>query len=109
MRPIDNSEKWLEIINSKSSLEMLTEKELECWNNISPENKSRYLKALIEKPTHAVSGIFTSIKDADITKRAESSASQGPHSGDYVERAHKLSAEISIAELLKIVNRTHHL
>ncbi|MBQ4066911.1 MAG: hypothetical protein IJD22_04615 [Clostridia bacterium] len=57
--------------------------------------------------THAVSGIFTSIKDGDITKTAESSASQGPHSGDYVERAHKLSADISIADLLKIVNRTH--
>jgi len=54
--------------------------------------------------THAVSGIFTSIKDEDITKTAESSASQGPHSGDYVERAHKLSAEISIADLLRIVN-----
>lgn len=50
MRPIDNTQKWLEIINSKSALEMLTEKELECWNNISPENKSRYIKALIEKP-----------------------------------------------------------
>ena len=57
--------------------------------------------------SHAVSGIFTSIKDGDITKTAESSASQGPHSGDYVERAHKLSADISIADLLKIINRTH--
>ena len=57
--------------------------------------------------SHAISGIFTSIIDEDITKTAESLASQGQHSGDYVERAHKLSADISIADLLKIINRTH--
>lgn len=53
--------------------------------------------------THAVSGIFTSIKDGDITKTAESLASQGQHSGDYVERAHKLSADISIARIYDFV------
>ena len=57
--------------------------------------------------SHAVSGIFTSIKEADIIKTAESLESQGQHSGDYVERAHKLSADISIADLLRVVNRTH--
>lgn len=50
MRPIDNSEKWLEIINSKSAAEMLTERELKCWESIPAEDKSRYLKELIEKP-----------------------------------------------------------
>lgn len=50
MRPIDNTEKWLEIINSYSASEMLTEKELESWENIPAEDKNRYLKELIEKP-----------------------------------------------------------
>ena len=50
MRPIDNFEKWIEIINSKSAAEMLTERELKCWESIPAEDKSRYLKELIEKP-----------------------------------------------------------
>ncbi len=50
MRPIDNSAKLLEIINSKSALEMLTERELESWDNIPNEDKSKYLRELIEKP-----------------------------------------------------------
>lgn len=51
--------------------------------------------------THAISGKFTSIKET------ENWASQGPHSEKMTDNAHQFSVNISIAELLKIVNRTY--
>ena len=50
MKHIDSTEKWKELINSERATDILTENEKKRWEDISKDEKNRFITALIEKP-----------------------------------------------------------